>query len=219
MIPSKKRIVIVEDHPIVSERLAELFNREESMEVCGIAVDAQGGMELIQSLSPDLAVVDLTLKNSSGLELIKRLRALSIPTPVLVLSMHDESTYAERAFRAGASGYISKNKESSEVVAAVRHVLRGEVYVSPEISSNVLRKWAGRGMAAITTRSVDRLSDREISVLEMIGQGRNSRSIAAALGVGLATVDTYRARIKEKINLKNSFELQDFAIRWLRERE
>ena len=219
MTALKKRIVIIEDHPLVRERLADLFNKDGSMEVCGEAEDAQSGMELVQRLSPDLAIVDITLKNSSGLQFIKRLRALSLPTPVLVLSMHDESAYAQRAFRAGASGYISKNRGSAEVLNAARQVLAGEVYVSQEMSLNVLRKWAGKGIAGITTRSVDRLSDRELAVLEMVGQGRNSRAIAEKLGVRMATVDTYRARIKEKMNLQNSFELQDFAIRWLRERE
>jgi DNA-binding NarL/FixJ family response regulator len=214
-----KRIVIIEDHPMVRERLSELINKETSMEVCGEAEDVQHGVALIKSLAPDLAIVDITLNGSSGLELIKTLRTLSISTPVLVLSMHDEAVYAQRALRAGASGYIMKSCPSPEVVAAVQKVISGEIYLSSAMTTNMLRTLTPAGAKKKAVHPLDRLTDREIRVLEMIGQGRSSRVIAEALGVGVTTVDTYRTRIKEKMNLQNTFELQHFAIKWLWDRE
>lgn len=214
----KQRIVIVEDHPMVREHLAQIINKESDLEVCGEADNIQQALRIIRSTSPDLAIVDITLNGDSGLELIKGLKALSIPTPVLVLSMHDEALYAERSLRAGAKGYITKHRASNEVLAAIRRVLSGEIYLSDRMVSSVLHKFAPSGSKAVKPRSVDRLTDRELSVLEMIGNGHTSRAIAESLGLRIPTVDTYRARIKEKLNLQNAFELQHFAIEWLRER-
>ena len=220
MMPNqKKRLLIIEDHPMVRERLMELVNRETDMEVCGEADEARTALDLVTALCPDMVIVDLTLKSSSGLELVKTLRAKSITTPILVVSMHEESLYARRALRAGANGYISKNSSSREVIAAAREVLEGKVYLSPTMTAAVLHKLAPGRVQDAATRSVERLSDRELVVLEMIGSGHAPRAIAEAMGVGMATVETYRARIKEKMNLQNAFELQHFAIRWLRERE
>jgi DNA-binding NarL/FixJ family response regulator len=219
MNETKIRVVIIEDHPVVRERLSELVSRESDMEICGEADTAQAGAGLVVSLRPDMIILDITLKSSSGLELIKSLRALSISTPILVLSMHEESLYAQRALRAGASGYINKNSPSSEVIKAVRQLLEGKIYLSGEMTENVLQNLTQNRSANRGSASVDRLSDREIRVLEMIGRGRAPRVIAETLGVGVATVETYRARIKEKMNLQNAFELQHFAIRWVRERE
>lgn len=216
---TRQRIVIVEDHPMVRDHLAQIINKEADLEVCGEADNIQQGMRIIRNISPDLAVVDITLNGTSGLELIKGLKVLSIPVPVLVLSMHDESLYAERALRAGAKGYITKHRSSQEVLGAIRRVLAGEIYLSEKMVSNVLHKFAPSGMKGIKPRTVDRLSDRELVVLEMIGRGQTSRAIAETLDLSIATVDTYRARIKEKLNLQNAFELQHFAIQWLRERE
>jgi DNA-binding NarL/FixJ family response regulator len=218
MSETKRRVVIIEDHPVVRERLGQLVNKEGDMEVCGEAETAQAGIDLVLLLRPDMIILDITLKSSSGLELIKSLRALSIPTPILVVSMHEESLYAQRALRAGASGYINKNSPSGEVIKAVRQLLEGKVYLSGAMTENVLQKLT-QNRAASRGDSIDRLSDRELVVLEMIGRGRTPRAISEALGVGMATVETYRARIKEKMNLQNAFELQHFAIRWLRERE
>jgi DNA-binding NarL/FixJ family response regulator len=136
--------------------------------------------------------------------------------PVLVLSMHEESLYAERALRAGAKGYITKHRASHELLSAIHRVLAGEIYVSEKMISTVMRKFTSGGNKTISP--IDRLTDRELSVLELIGQGSATRAIAQSMGLGLATVDTYRARIKEKLNLRNTFELQDYAIRWVRER-
>ena len=219
MSETKKRVVIIEDHPMVHERLAELISRENDMEVAGEAEDALGGSALFSEPQPDLAIIDITLKGSSGLELIKALRGRSISTPILALSMHEESVYAHRALRAGANGYISKNSASSEVLRAARKVLAGDTYLSAEMTSCVLKRLTSARSECVPRRSIDALSDRELAVLEMIGRGRNSRAIADALKVGVATIDTYRARIKEKMNLRDAFELQHFAIRWLRDRE
>jgi DNA-binding NarL/FixJ family response regulator len=209
MSEKKERVVIVNDHPLFRERLAELINQELDMEICGEAEDAQQAIELIRNTSPDLVIVDITLKGSSGLELIKSIKALPIGVPVLVLSMHDESLYAERALHAGATGYITKRESADNVLLAIRRVLAGEVYLSVSLTVR------GKGMP----RPLDRLTDRELEVLELIGHGHTTRQIAATLKLGVSTVDTHRERIKEKMNLRTATELQHFAIRWVLERE
>jgi DNA-binding NarL/FixJ family response regulator len=214
----KKRIVIVDDHPMVRDHLAQIINKEPDLEVCGEADNIRQAMVIIRDSSPNLAIVDITLNGESGLDLVKSLKNLSIPTLVLVLSMHDESLYAERVLRAGAGGYITKQRPSHEVLSAIRHVLAGEIYLSNKMISGVLRQFAPRGSRGVKSRSIDALTDRELAVLELIGRGQASRAIAGALGVQVTTVETYRARIKEKLNLQNTFELQHFAFNWLRER-
>ena len=204
---------------MVREKLADLLDAELGLEVCGEADEAVAALELIQELNPDLAIIDITLKNSSGLALIKKLRELEVKTRILVISMHDESNYAQRSLSAGAGGYITKSRPSEEVVAAVRKVLNGEVYLSQEMTSNLMRGLIPGTREKESPRTVQRLSDRELEVLEMIGRGCASRNIADLLKVGIPTVETYRNRIKNKLNLQNAFELQNFAIRWLRERE
>ena len=218
MTEQKKRVVIVDDHPLFRDRLSQLINHELDMEVCGESETAEQAIQLIRRVTPDLAIVDITLKGSSGLELIKGIRALSIGIPILVLSMHEESLYAERALRAGATGYITKNQGAEEVLAAIRRVLTGEIYLSNKMTSVVLRNLTIAG-TKIMPRPVDRLADRELEVLELIGRGNTTRQIADKLQLGAATVDTYRARIKEKMNFRNAAELQHFAIRWVREQE
>ena len=218
MSEEKKRVIIVDDHPLFRDRLSQLINHELDMEVCGESETAEQAIQLIRSLTPDLVIVDITLKGSSGLELIKGIRALSIGIPVLILSMHEESLYAERALRAGATGYITKNQAADEVLAAIRRVLTGEIYLSDKMTSVFLRSLTTTGAKSMP-RPVDRLADRELEVLELIGRGNTTRQIADKLQLGPATVDTYRARIKEKMNLRNATELQHFAIRWVREQE
>jgi DNA-binding NarL/FixJ family response regulator len=217
MSEKKERVVIVDDHPLFRERLSELINHEPDMEVCGEAEDARRAIELIRNTSPDLAIVDITLKESSGLELIKNIRELPTAVPVLVLSMHDESLYAERALRAGAAGYITKHESAENVLLAVRRVLAGEVYLSGTLTSAFL-KGLTSGLKS-TSQPLDRLTDRELEILELIGRGRATRQIAETLRLGVATVDTYRARIKEKMNFRSGTELQHFAIRWVRDSE
>ena len=218
MAKSKKKVVIVDDHPLFRERLAQLINHELDMEVIGEAESAKEAIHLIRDRSPDLAIIDITLKGSSGLELIKNIKTLSIGVPILVLSMHDESLYAERALRAGATGYITKHQAADEVLLAIRRVLAEEVYISEKMNSVFLKSLTATGVKRIPL-PVDRLTDRELEVLDMIGRGRTTRQISDTLQLGVATVDTYRARIKEKMNFRNAAELQHFAIRWVRERE
>lgn len=200
------------------ERLSQLINLELDMEVCGEAGDAQEGIRLIRDASPDLAIVDITLKSSSGLELLKSIKALSIVMPVLVLSMHGESLYAERALRSGASGYITKHQDTEEVLSAIRRVLAGEIYLSEKMTTFFLKSLGATGAKSVA-RPLDRLTDRELQVLEFIGSGYTTREIAETLKVGVATVDTYRGRIKEKMDFRSAVELQHFAIRWVRDRE
>jgi DNA-binding NarL/FixJ family response regulator len=218
MSNKKALVVVVDDHPLFRERLCQLINNEQDMEICGEGDSAQQALQIIRETSPNLAIVDITLKTSSGLELIKSIRALSIGVPVLVVSMHDESLYAERALRAGAMGYITKNEEAAQVLLAVRSVLAGKVYLSSEMTSTFLKGLTAGG-PKVSPRPVDRLTDRELQVMDLIGRGRTSRAIAEELQLGVATIDTYRARIKEKMNFQNAMELQHFAIRWVSERE
>jgi DNA-binding NarL/FixJ family response regulator len=214
----KKNVVIVDDHPLFRERLAQLINHEADMEVIGETDTAEEAIQLIRKTSPDLAIIDITLKGSSGLELIKSIKALSAGVPVLVLSMHEESLYAERTLRAGATGYITKHQAADEVLSAIRRVLAGEVYLSEKMTSGFLKTLTSTGVKNMS-RAVDRLTDRELEVLDLIGRGQTTRQVADKLQLGVATVDTYRARIKEKMNFRNAVELQHFAIRWVRERE
>jgi len=218
MSDNKTKVVIVDDHPLFRERLAQLINHEPDMEVTGESDTAEDAIQLIRNRSPDLAIIDITLKGSSGLELIKSIKALSIGVPVLVLSMHEESLYAERALHAGATGYITKHQAADEVLSAIRRVLAGEVYLSEKMTSGFLKSLTSAGVKTIS-RAIDRLTDRELEVLDLIGSGQTTRQIADKLQLGVATVDTYRARIKEKMNFRNAAELQHFAIRWVRERE
>jgi DNA-binding NarL/FixJ family response regulator len=212
------RIAVVDDHPLFRERLCQLINNEPDMEVCGEAESAEQALRLIRSARPDLAIVDIALKSSSGLELIRSVKALSIGVPVLVLSMHEQSVYADRALRAGASGYITKSQEAAEVLIAMRSVLAGKIYLSQQMTADLLKNLGTSGIRVVA-RSVDRLTDRELQVLELIGRGRTTREIADLLKLGVATIDTYRARIKDKMNFRNATDLVHFAFRWVTERE
>lgn len=210
------RVVVVDDHPLFRERLCQLVNDEPDMEVCGEAQGAEQALTLIRSARPDLAVVDIALKSSSGLELIRSFKAFSITLPVLVLSMHEDSVYADRALLAGASGYITKSREAAEILMAMRSVLAGKLYLSPEMTADLLKSL---GAASIRgPRVIERLTDRELQVLELIGRGRTTREIAETLSLGAATIDTYRARIKDKMNFRNAADLVHFAVRWVSKR-
>jgi DNA-binding NarL/FixJ family response regulator len=212
----KISVVIVEDHPMFREQLALLINKEPDMIVCGEADNVRDGLRLIKDRQPKIAIVDITLSGSSGLELLKDLRAHEIELPVLVLSMHDEKLYAERALRAGAKGYITKHEASASVMVAIRQVLAGEIYLKPRFISSILAKvMTGKAVA----HPVDRLTDRELEVFELIGRGQTTREIGARLRLGLTTVDTYRARIKEKLNIENAARLHSEASRWIQQRE
>jgi DNA-binding NarL/FixJ family response regulator len=209
---NRTRIVLVDDHPMVRERLAEVINRETDMVVCGEAEDRGSALEVITRENPDLAIVDLTLKRSNGLDLIKDLHVMHPKLLVLVLSMQDETLYAERVIRAGAHGYITKQEATRKILSAIREVLGGKVFLSPEISADILSRMLGKSKGAI--RSLEVLSDRELQVFDLVGQGFGTRQIAEQLGLDVKTVETYRSRIKEKLEIRDASELLRKAIAW-----
>jgi DNA-binding NarL/FixJ family response regulator len=209
------RVVLVEDHQMFREWLAHMLSKQAGFDVCGEADNIADGLKIIQSTRPDIAIVDLTLRGSSGLELIKDLKAQELGVPVLVLSMHDEALYAERVLRAGARGYITKQEASSTLARAIQQVLDGGVYLGEKMTATVLAKLAGQRTANAPT-GIAALADRELEVFQLIGKGHNTREIAQQLHLGESTVDTYRARIKEKLGIKNTAELYTRAAQWLR---
>jgi DNA-binding NarL/FixJ family response regulator len=216
--PKQISVVLVEDHRMFREQLGHLIGKSDDMVVSGEADNIRDGFDLIQKRRPTVAIVDVTLKGSSGLELLKQLRAEKIDVPVLVLSMHDEALFAERALNAGARGYVTKHAASEEVLTAIRRILGGEIYLNPRFMSHMARKMmTGNEVAA--ARLIDRLADRELEVFELIGRGLTTREIGEQLGLGTATVDTYRTRIKEKLHLENASDLRLAANRWIQERE
>jgi len=199
------------------EQLGHLIDKADDMKICGEADNIRDGLELIRQMRPSIAIVDITLNGSSGLELLKELRTQDIAVPVLVLSMHEESLYAERALRAGASGYITKHEASVEVMAAIRQVLDGEIYLNPRFMSRMMGRRMSNGETAADP--IEALADRELEVFCLIGRGLTTREISARLGVGATTVDTYTSRIKEKLNLENTARLRLEASRWVQQRE
>jgi DNA-binding NarL/FixJ family response regulator len=208
-----RRILLVDDHPLIREGLAEALGREADLVVCGEAADRQEALDMIPRAKPDLAIVDLALRNSSGLELIKDLHVRFPRVRVLVVSMYDEELHAERALRAGASGYLTKEEATSRVVQAVRKVLEGGIYLSEAAAARLAARVAGRSRQS-SGESVDLLCDRELEVFGLIGQGLTTRQIAQQIHLAVPTVETYRARIKEKLKLKDAAELLQRAIRW-----
>jgi DNA-binding NarL/FixJ family response regulator len=214
--PKQSSVVLVEDHRMFREQLAHLINQAEDMKVCGEADNVQEGFELIRRLRPNIAIIDISLKGASGLELLKELRAHEIDVPALVLSMHEETLYAERAMRAGASGYITKHEASADVMVAVRRIIGGEIYLNPKFMGQMMSKIM-RGADGSSGEPTARLADRELEVFRLIGRGLTTREIGEKLGLGTATVDTYRARIKEKLKLENMARLRLEASRWVQE--
>lgn len=209
------RIVLVDDHPMIRERLVELIEREPDLEVCGEAEDRHEALELVAATRPGLAIVDLTLKSSLGIELIKDLQALHPEVKILVVSMQDEMTYAERCIHAGAGGYITKQHASRHVMQAIRSVLGGDLYLSEEVKAHLVRRSIGRRAAGGAGLGVSLLTDRELQVFELIGKGSSTRHIAELLVLDIKTIETYRARIKEKLRLKDGPELLQRAIAWV----
>jgi len=208
-----KRIVIVDDHPLFRKGLEQLINSsDDAFNICGEAGDAAEGMSVIRQLKPDLAIVDLSLPGANGIELIKNIRAEFRKLPVLILSMHDESLYALRALRAGAQGYVMKQEALENVIVAIREVLAGRPYLSTQMSAKLITNFASGSTQADPT---DKLSDRELEILELIGKGRDVHEISDALHISRKTVETHRAHIKEKLNLKNAREVNRFAAQWV----
>ena len=210
------KVLLVEDHPMFREHLGQLIDRDLGMSVCGEADNIRDAMRLILETRPDIAIVDITLHGSSGLELVKDIKAQGLDINVLVLSMHDEELYAERALRAGAKGYITKNEASTEVIEAIRCVMKGDVYASRQMTAKLLERMTQkRGTSELA--GMETLADRELEVFQMLGRGKSTREIAQSLNLGESTVETYRARIKEKLQLRSAAELYLRAGQWVRD--
>lgn len=210
--PRKRRVFLVDDHPIVRQGLAQLINSEPDLAVSGQGEDAYGSLRAIKENRPDLVLVDVSLKDSDGIELMKELKAQDPNLPVLILSMHDETLYAERALRAGAKGYIMKQEAPQTLLGAIRKVLDGEVYVSQKMGATLLQRMVG-SKKSDGALPMDRLTDRELEIFGMIGAGLGVKEIAEKLFLSVKTVEAHREHIKEKLNLKSSAELLRFAIR------
>ncbi len=209
---AKHRVFLVDDHPLVREWLGALVARQADLAVCGQAESATAAYEAISQLQPDVAVVDLSLEQGSGLELIKQLQCLPEPPRVLVLSMHDEAFYAERALRAGASGYIMKRAATGHVIEAIREVLAGRLYITEGLATHMAQKFVSHVPGA--TSPITLLSDREMEVFQMLGKGIETRRIAETLNLSPKTVQVYCGRIKEKLGLENATALIREAVRW-----
>ncbi len=210
----KVRILIVEDHEIFRLGIKELINHEPDLIVCGEAEDVDTARIMIRELSPDMVVVDITLKKSNGMDLIKEISALYKSIKILVLSMHDELLYAERSLQSGAQGYIMKQETSKSIIKAIRHILQGNIHVSESIMSNLLNR-VRTGQDSYDKSPVDQLTDRELSVLRLLGEGNSTGDIAQEMHLSVSTISTYRERIKEKLQLKNAAELVRYAIHWV----
>jgi DNA-binding NarL/FixJ family response regulator len=209
----KRSVFIVDDHPLLRQGLALLIDREDDLTVCGEAEEAQAAMRAIPQCQPDILIVDISLNGPDGLDLLKSIRSSYPGLPVLILSMHDEATYAERALRARANGYIMKQEATEKVLVAVRRILNGEVYLSDRIANKMLQQYIGGASTALESR-LNALSDRELEVFRSIGEGRSTRQIADELHLSVKTVETYQAHLKEKLALKSGRELIQHAIQW-----
>jgi len=211
----KKRVFIVDDHPIVRYGIMRILNNEPDLVVCGDAESAGQASELIEALMPDIdiAVIDISLKDMNGLQLTRTIHSKYPALPVVILSMHDERLYAHKALRAGASGYVMKEESSEKLVTAIRQILKGEIHVSEKVKDNVLHVYAGKD-DAYNTEEIDKLSDRERQIFLMIGSGQSSRSIAEKLCLSVKTIETHRSRIKQKMGLTNSARLTLAAMEW-----
>ncbi|MFC1781619.1 response regulator [Planctomycetota bacterium] len=209
----KTQVLIVDDHPVVRDGLTTIINHEQDLNVCGEADDAHEALKAVTELKPDVVIVDISLKSSDGIELTKNIKAGNSKLPVIVLSVHDESVYAERALLAGAKAYLMKDAVSENIVKAISTVLSGEIYVSNTISKKFLHKIA-RDKAGTTKTPIENLSDREFEIFRLIGDGFKASQIAKQLHLSTKTIETYRSRIKEKLNLPNAPELLQYSIKW-----
>lgn len=210
---AKQKVFVLDDHPIVRQGLALLINQEPDLVVSGQAEEAHSALKGIASCRPDIVIVDISLSGPDGLEVIKTIRTTDASLPVLVLSMHEETVYAERALRAGANGYIMKQEATDKVLVALRRILNHEIYVSERIASKLLRQYVS-GTVTAKQSPVSELTDRELEVFRLIGEGHGTRQIADELHVSVKTVESYQAHIKEKLSLRSARELVQHAIQW-----
>ncbi|HRC98136.1 MAG TPA: response regulator transcription factor [Deltaproteobacteria bacterium] len=213
---TRRTILIVDDHPIFRHGLAQLINQEHDLEVCGEAEDYHSALTCVERLAPDLVIVDITLKNMSGIDLIKDLHRYYRTLPMLVISMHEESLYAERSLRAGARGYIMKQEASESVIDAIRQVLQGRIYASRDVTDSLLTRFV-EGQHSTLESPVHALTDRELEVFRLIGEGLGLSEIADRLNLSAKTIGTYRERIKDKLGIKNATELLRYAMKWVEE--
>lgn len=210
-----RRVFVVDDHPLIREGLAAQIATHPNINLCGEAEDVAEALSRIGAAEPDLVIVDISLKNGNGIDLVKRLKAKDPSLVILVWSMHPESLYAERALRAGARGYVNKGRTADQIMEAILTVLDGRTYLSPEMSEKLLGRVIGGGPKDIETSTVEGLTDRELETFEFLGQGMTTQQIAAKMHVSRKTVETYRARIKEKLGLTNAVELIQRAVQWV----
>ena len=218
MTPHKANVFIVDDHPLVREWLANLIHQQPDFLVCGEAETEASALQSIITLKPDVAIVDISLKEGSGIELIKRIKTRSPAVAVIVLSMHDENLYAERAIRAGARGYIMKRETTKRIIEAIRSVLGGKLYVSERLTALFAKKFLD-GHLPNDGSPIEQLSDRELEVFQLLGRGYETRQVAESLHISMKTVQAYCARIKEKLKLATALELLREAIRWHEEQQ
>ncbi len=211
---NRTRVLLVDDHAVVRYGMAQLINREADLVVCGEEEDAAHALAAIERLKPDLVIADISLKDSSGLELMRNIKAQYSGVPVLVVSTHDESVYAEIAFRAGALGYLMKQEALEKIITAIRRVLSGNIYVSDAMAARMLQQQV-RGKTSIMESPVKDLSDRELEVFQLIGEWKKTGEIAQELHLSIKTIEYYREQIKRKLNLKNSAELVQHATAWV----
>lgn len=211
MKPDTVRLFLVDDHPLVREWLEQLLRAEPGFEVIGQAEDVAGAMAAMAAKKPDIAIVDLSLRNGTGIELIREIREKLPQVQVIVLSMHEELAQVERALRAGASGYVMKRESTTRIIEAIRVVRGGSVYANPEVLARLAERMVGRRQ---TVGTVDTLSDRELEVFRRMGEGQATKRIASELGVSMKTIQEYQARIKDKLGLVDATELMRAAVRW-----
>ncbi|MDR3237615.1 MAG: response regulator transcription factor [Spirochaetia bacterium] len=206
------KIILVEDHPIFRRGLAQLINSTEDLQVCGETDDFMGAVNIIKETNPDLVIIDITLKNGNGIELIKDIKAQYPKIKIIVLSMHDEKVYAERALRAGANGYMMKHEAPETILKVIHHVLADNIYVSDEIAARIFNMFLdGRR----DDSPVNILTDRELEIFQLIGSGLGSKQIASKLHISVKTVENHRAHIKEKLNIKSAIDLVQQAALWM----
>ena len=211
---NKIRILIVDDHPAVREVLAIRISHLPEWKVCGEAANIAEALQLVASTKPDVAIIDISLKTGDGIDLIKRIKARSKGVRMLVWSMHSENLYAERALRAGAMGYITKDQATDQIVEAIRQILAGKVYLSEDMAAKLLHRAVGKREEQLSRSPLDTLSDRELEVFRWIGHGLKTQEIAIQLHLSVKTIETYRDRIREKFDLSDGTELARYAVQW-----
>jgi DNA-binding NarL/FixJ family response regulator len=212
--PARKKVLLVDDHPMMRAGLAQLINKQPDLMVCGEADDPAQAMRELERSKPEVVLTDITMPGRSGLEFIKDLRASYAELPILVVSMHDEMLYAERVLRAGARGYIMKEAGGEKLLAAIRQVLSGQIYIGPSVAAKIVDNFSAQKPRG-STSPIEKLSDREFEVFQLVGQGKSTRDIADSLGLSPKTVDVHRGNIKEKLELKDVTALVRYAVRWV----